>query len=369
MTKLLMISGDRSILRPKTQSAFALMLEEFRHHFERIDILCPRGIVELREARALHGNVFIHASPSGRLGFPFFVRSTGEELYRLHHHDVFTVHDYPPFQNGIGARMLRSRIGIPGAMEMHHIVGWPAAASPTEWIGRHMTKFYIGSHARHFQGVRVVNETVKTQLAAWGVPEHLLHVVPSVYLDHTMIDAAGHEPKIYDLVFAARLVENKGLMRVINAVAEMPGVTLRVLGDGPLRRDAEAHVRTHGIADRVTFSGWVPDAVDFAKAVASGRVFVMNSTSEGNPRVAVEAMALGLPVLSTKVGIMPDILRDGVNGVFTDGSETDISAKAMTLLSDHGRIANMGTEARKVMTQFEKKAAIKAYADFLKSLK
>lgn len=367
MTKLLMISGDRSMLRPNHQSAFLLMLEEFRHHFERIDIICPRGIVALHEPRMLHENVFVHASNSGRFLHPFFIRTKGVELFMAHHHDVMTVHEYPPFFNGIGARMLNRVIGIPMAMEIHHIVGCPHAASISEYIGRWMTRMFIASHSRFFDAVRVVNRAVQSQLVGFGVSKEKISVVPSVYLDHAVIDAAMNKEKAYDMVFAARLVENKGLMAVIDAVSEMPEKTLLVVGDGPLKKDAEAHVRAHGITSRVTFTGFIPDAVDYAKAVASGRIFLMNSKSEGNPRVAVEAMALGLPVIATRVGIMPDIIEDGKNGLFTDGTAKDIAAKASVLLSDVSLIERMSARAREVKNLFEKKSAIKNYAEFLKS--
>ncbi len=366
--KLLMISGDRSILRPKTQSAFSLMLEELRQHFERIDILCPRGIVDIREVRALHGNVFVHASPLSRFGQPFFIRKKGVELFRAHHHDVMTVHEYPPFLNGIGARMLKAATGIPMEMEIHHIVGWPVVASPAEYIGRWMTRTFIASHSRNFDAVRVVNTTVQSMLASWGVEPGKIRVVPSVYLDHAVIDAAKQQPKTYDMTFAARLVDNKGLMEVIDAVALMPRKTLLIVGDGPLKAEAEAHVRAHGIADRVTFSGWIPTAAEYVKTVAAGQIFLMNSKSEGNPRVAVEAMALGLPVIATKVGIMPDIVEDGSNGFFTDGSPADIAEKVSVLLADPALAERMGRRATEVRNRFEKKSAIKAYADFLKSL-
>jgi len=368
MTKLLMISGDRSMLRPNHQSAFLLMLEEFRHHFERIDIICPRGIVALHEPRMLHQNVFVHASNSSRLLHPFFIRTKGAELFSRFHHDVMTVHEYPPFLNGIGARMLKREIGIPMVMEIHHIVGCPHAASISEYIGRWMTRMFIASHSRSFDAVRVVNRAVQSQLVSFGVSTEKILVVPSVYLDHAVLDAATNEEKKYDMVFAARLVENKGLMAVIDAVAEMPEKTLLIVGDGPLKKDAEAHVRAHGITSRVTFTGFIPDAVDYAKAVASGRIFLMNSKSEGNPRVAVEAMALGLPIIATKVGIMPDIVKDGENGLFTDGTAVDVTTKAMVLLADLALIQQMGERAREVKNCFEKKSAIKNYAEFLNGI-
>ena len=196
-------------------------------------------------------------------------------------------------------------------------------------------------------------------------PEKNIFVVPSFYLDHELIVTSKNQQKKFDLVFCSRLVDNKGLMPVLDALRDLPNVTLLLVGDGPLRKKAQDRAKKFG--NRVTFTGWLPSQADVLKAVASGKVFVMNSASEGGPRSALEAMALGLPVLATRVGVMPDILKEGVNGMFTDGTAKDVAAKATHLLADPARIVSMGVEAAKVTDRFEKHAAILAYADFLKS--
>lgn len=343
------------------------MMEEFHTHFDRIDIICPRVSAE-RVVRTVYGNVFIHPSSTGLFWQPFFICRKGRELFRAHKHDVMTIHDYPPFYNGNGARMLVKKTGIASVEEIHHIVGWPRAASFSEWVGRWLSRRKLPCSARIFDAVRVVNEGVKNVLVSWGAPPDKIHIVPSVYLDHAVIDAGKNQQKKFDAVFCSRLVDNKGLNEVIGAVANIPNVKLLVIGDGSLRTSMEEKVKFLGLDNRVTFTGWLNTAADVAKAVASGKIFLMNSKSEGNPRAAVEAMALGLPVIATKVGIMPDLIRDGVNGAFTDGSASDVARKLETLLSDSSKIAAMGREAAKVRDQFEKKAAVKAYADFLKSV-
>ncbi len=361
--KLLMISGDRSMAAGKS-GAFSETLKELCTHFERIDILCPR-IPAVQQVRSLHGNVYLHPALGGLLSQPLFIRKKGRELFSMHRHDVMTVHEYPPFYNGIGARWLKKSIGIPSVLEIHHIIGWPRASSITEHIGYVLSRLLLPTHCKKFDAVRVVNATVKKILIQWGVPERLLHVVSSLYLDHQLLAAAKNQPKMYDLVFCARLVDNKGLLSVIDALEHMRGATLLVIGDGPLKKKAENHARRFGT--RVQFSGWLPSHADVVRAMASGKIFIMNSASEGGPRSALEAIALGLPILTTRVGVMPEIITDGRNGVFTDATPRDIAAKANALLSDPARMASMGEAASLATQGFEKSAAIRAYADFLKS--
>ncbi len=372
--KLLMISGDRMLAAGKA-GAFLETLSELCKHFERIDILCP-SVRSSRQVRVLYDNVYIHPSSRGLWYQPFWILKKGRELFQAHHHDVMTVHDYPPFYNGIGARLLKRKIlrqssgqvDIPAVLEIHHIVGWPKASSLHEYIGRILSRVFLASHIKHFALVRVVNETVQRLLVGWGAKPEAIRIVPSVYLDRTSVMNAKNAEKKFDLVFAARLVHNKGLMQVIRAVGLLPKATLLVIGDGPVRHRAEMLVRSLGISSRVTFAGWLPTAQNVLPTIASGRLLLMNSRSEGNPRVAIEAMALGVPVLATRVGIMPDVIVDGINGMFTDGSSKDIAAKARALLADEAKLQRMASEAANIADRFEKTSAIRNYAEFLKSI-
>ncbi len=360
-----MISGDRSLAAGKA-GAFSETLQELCKHFERIDILCPR-VQAIQQVRVLHTNVFVHPSSRGLWYQPLWILKKGRELFQAHHHDITTVHEYPPFYNGIGARFLKRHIKISAVLEIHHIVGFPQASSVSEYIGRILSRWFFASHTKHFEAVRVVNRTVQSQLSAWGVSPEKISVVPSVYLDHSFIASVQNSSEKFDLVFAARLTHNKGLLQVIRAMEKLPTMTLMVIGDGPVRRRAEDLVRSLGLSSRVRFAGWLPQASEVRSKILHGRLFIMNSRSEGNPRVAIEAMALGVPVLATRVGIMPDVIEDGVNGMFTDGTAEDIAAKARSVLSDPTKLAAMGREAAKISGRFEKTAAIKVYADFLKS--
>lgn len=363
-----MISGDRSLASGK-RGAFAEMLQEFSKHWERIDILCPRHKFQIPNTNfQLPSNVFIHSSPHGLWYQPFWIRKKGQELMIEHHHDVMTVHEYPPFYNGIGARMLKQIKKIPAVLEIHHIVGWPEAASWSELWGRILSRLFLGSHASHFEAVRVVNATVKSLLMSWGVQFERVTLVPSVYLNFRYLSVVKNRPKIFDCTFCSRFVENKGLLETIEAMSLLPNATLQIIGDGPLREKASALIRSLGLGSRVHITGWVGDSQDVFIAIALGHLFIMNSKSEGNPRVAIEAMACGVPVLATRVGIMPDVIIDGVNGVFTDGTAKDIAAKARVLLADLATLEKMGTEAAQIAHRFEKTVIIKKYADFLKSL-
>ena len=362
--KLLMISGDRTLASGR-QGAFYEMLKEFSKHWERIDVICPYAEGAQVPPSGIQ-NVFLHPCPRGLSFQRRWIEERGQELAREHSYGVMTVQEYPPFYNGLGARKLLKKIKIPAVLEIHHIVGWPLAASLSERIGYALSRLFLASHAKHFDAIRVVNDATKKKLALWGVPNEKIHVVSSMYLDHELLKFNPSAEKKYDIAFSARLVANKGLFELLKAVKMLQGVKLLVMGDGLLKPKAEVYAKQLGIADRVTFAGWLPTQSDVIFGMQSAKIFVMNSKSEGGPRVVLEAMALGLPVVATSVGVVPDVIRHEKNGMMSDGTSEDLALRISGLLSNDQLRSKLGSEAQKIKEKFEKKRLLEAYADFIK---
>lgn len=361
--KLLMISGDRSVLQGK-RGAFFQTLEEFSKHWDRIDIICPnvRGAVA-----SPFPNVHFHPSPHGLWYQPFWIQKKGSALVRELHHNVMTVHEFPPFYNGIGARMLSQECRIPYALEIHHIVGYPKARSGQEWIGTWMSRLLLAWDAAPAAAVRAVNHEVSSMLRSFKVTTNI-RVVPSMYLDHALLQPDASIPKKYDVVCAARMAPNKGMDAVIEALEGIPNATLLLIGDGIERNRLEQLASRPSLQGRVTFTGWLRGNADVYRALQSANVAVMASSSEGGPRIAVEAMALGMPLVATRVGLMPEVMQENVNGMFTTGTPSDLREKIQRLLADDALRENIGREARKVLDRFERKKLIKEYAEMLQSL-
>lgn len=365
-----MISGDRAVLAGK-EGAFYQTLQEFHVHWDHIDIICPKvSKKDLKlQSRVLFGNVFFHPSPWPLLLQPLWIILQGRRIFRRCPYDVVTVHEYPPFYNGIGALLLRFFIRKSTVLEVHHIVGDPVAASLSERIGYLLSRLWLPIVGRGVTAVRTVNQHVAKKLRAWGIPQRLLHVVHSFYLNHAAL--TGISPPIplpFDVVFCGRIVANKGLDEVLRAIALVPHARLLVIGDGPEKAHAQKLARELKVLDRTEFRGWMSNASDVYKAMLSAKVFIMNSLSEGGPRVALEAMALGLPVLTTRVGIMQEVIIDRENGIFTTGKAPDVAMHLTELLKDVALRERLGKNAAMITERFERKHLIERYAHFLKSL-
>lgn len=365
---LLMISGDRSLLQGK-KGPFFHTLEHLRHRFERIDILCPSVKSKPHDQKMsvkIFENVHAHACPRGRWYQPWWIASYGANLRRLYRYGVMTVHEYPPFYNGLGAYLLHRRTGIPALMEIHHIVGDPTPASWTERFGWILSRILLPLDLRWATEVRTVNKTVAARLTQFGVRKDRIVVAPSFYLFRDDFTPFWQHPrKRYDACFCGRLVRNKGLDTALKAVANVPGCTLLVIGDGPLRSTYEKQSESLGIRHRVEFTGWLPTQDDVLRAMCGARMFLMTSRSEGGPRVSLEAMACGLPVIATNVGVMPDVIVHGRNGLLTDGTVSDLSKKIAELRSDPERVNAMGERAKDILMHFEGEKLIAGYAALL----
>lgn len=366
---LLMISGDRATAQGR-RGAFWYTLQSLALHWERIDIICPKSATSdatlTNQLRNM--GVFFHPNPHGLHTQAQWIRNKGTALGTERSYKAMTIHEYPPFYNGRGALKLAKETGIPSLLEIHHIVGDPAPANLSERVGHFLSRRILPKEIARATATRTVNGSVRETLIQWGAPKEKIAVLPSFYLDRKILRESTLEEKRYDLAFCARLVANKGLGNVLIALVKLPLKTLLVIGDGPERAAMEKRAQSLGIADRVTFTGWLPTHEDVIAALRSARVFLMNSLSEGGPRSALEAMACGLPIIATPVGIVPDVLDDGHNGLLTTGEPEDLQKQIEFMLENPDRAYEMGKSALFVLDSFERETLIAAYSDFLKNL-
>ena len=130
------------------------------------------------------------------------------------------------------------------------------------------------------------------------------------------------------LVFAGRLGPQKALGTALEALSAVPDVTLTVAGDGPERDALEQRVRELGLEGRVSFVGSVPreQVLRFFRAADAS---VLPSAWENFPHTVVEALAVGCPVIATAVGGVPEVVRDGENGLLVAPRDPDALAAAI----------------------------------------
>jgi glycosyltransferase involved in cell wall biosynthesis len=151
------------------------------------------------------------------------------------------------------------------------------------------------------------------------------------------------------LLFVGCLRYYKGLDVLLRALVRLPGAVLLVIGDGPMRSPCEALARNLSLSHRVVFAGQVSEE-DLPACYRLGDLFVLpaNSRAEAFGTVLAEAMASGLPVVSTELDTGTSwVNEDGVTGLVVAPSDAGALAAAVGgLLADPERRARLGAAAR-----------------------
>jgi glycosyltransferase involved in cell wall biosynthesis len=199
------------------------------------------------------------------------------------------------------------------------------------------------------QRLAVVSTTLGERFCRYnGIPKDKLRVVPYGVALEAEPEGGGRRSMArarlraelgvddHHLLVASvgRLVEQKDYPTQIRGFATAAGADDRLrmvlIGDGPLRADLESLVRECGVGDRVTFLGYRSDVGDWLQAVD---IFALTSKFEPFGVALLEAKAAGLPIVSTSVNEIPEILSDGQSGILFERSSAEGFGAALLRLA------------------------------------
>jgi glycosyltransferase involved in cell wall biosynthesis len=152
--------------------------------------------------------------------------------------------------------------------------------------------------------------------------------------------------------------DHASLLRAAVVVREaVPGVRFLLIGQGPLEAETRRLAAELGLDGTVIFAGFRSDAHRLAAALD---VFTLSSTYEGLPVALIEAMALGRPCVVTSVGGVPEVLRDGSQGLLVPpGDPGALAAGLLHLLQDPELRARLGPAARERALDFDIRKAVR----------
>lgn len=264
------------------------------------------------------GRLHVHYAPARGHGAPRaarFLRWATRRLRSLHRDvglDVINGSD--PL--GIAAGLLaRRETGVPVAAQVQgQLLDAPPSIGPVRMVG---TRSLMRALVRRADAVRCLYADAGRLALRAGVPPERLLVFPS-RCDAARFDPAGHGPvEPGHLLFVGNLVEGKGVRDLLAALrivcAARPEVRLTIAGSGPAESAWRALADRLAVAHAVRYVGRVPHD-RLPGLLATAAALVLPSHHEATPRVIMEAMAMGRPVVATAVGGVPDLLDDRVHG-------------------------------------------------------
>jgi N-acetyl-alpha-D-glucosaminyl L-malate synthase BshA len=294
-------------------------------------------------------------------------------LPRIYFHEVdvgrYPLFEYPPYDLALAVRM--HEVTLAHGLDLLH-VHYAIPHATSAWIAREMlgqtrpdikvlttlhgtditivgqdpsfhaiTKFSIEKS----DGLSAVSQFLRTETrAAFGCMSCRIEVIPN-FVDPSVYDRTRYQPQLRDQVNGRKVLMHISNMRAVKRVRDVVGIFARVekevpsvlvmVGDGPERIDAEQEARQLGVQDRVFFLGKL-EAV--APLLASADLFLLPSQSESFGLSALEALATGVPVIGTRVGGLPEVVRDGETGALCSVGDVDgMSRAAVALLRDEAR--------------------------------
>jgi glycosyltransferase involved in cell wall biosynthesis len=172
------------------------------------------------------------------------------------------------------------------------------------------------------------------------VPPRMVDVVRNGVDTVRFAPGAGSGDRLR-VAWVGLMVPVKRLDVLLDALDDAPGVTAVLAGDGPLRAEVETAAARH--ADRIELPGFVDDP---AGVLAGADAFVLPSAAENCPLALLQAMATALPVVATRVGGIPEVVTDDVNGLLVPPGEAAPLAAALRRLADAALRARLGAAAR-----------------------
>ena len=175
--------------------------------------------------------------------------------------------------------------------------------------------------------------------AGWGLRRERLQVLTNPAPPPREVEPERLEPGTF--VFVGRLTRQKALGTALEAVARVPGARLVLVGDGPERAALE-----RAAGERVEFRGAL-SRDEALRTVAGAEAALLSSDWENLPHSAVEALSVGVPVVSTAVGGVPEVVRDGENGLLVPpGRPDELAAALRRVLEEPGLRERLAARAK-----------------------
>jgi glycosyltransferase involved in cell wall biosynthesis/putative flippase GtrA len=224
--------------------------------------------------------------------------------------------------------------------------------------------------AKQAQLVIVPSQYLKSIVIGWGVSADKIKVIynavvaPRVDISQEQAKSGlGLAADNFIVISVGRLVPWKGFSILIDLIPvlieEIADLKLIIAGNGPERGKLEAQSEKLKVKDKILFTGQLPQE-KLWQYLRAADLFVLNTGYEGLPHIIIEAMFLGLPVITTRVGGNPEVVSNGKNGILVEYNNREEIRRAILDLYYHPEIRKrLAREAAASLDKFSRREMIK----------
>jgi len=178
------------------------------------------------------------------------------------------------------------------------------------------------------------SEFLKRIVGKWGIKEDKIRVIYNAGPDIEKIAKIRAKDGLSGdvLISAGRLEPWKGMVTLVEIMPELlqknSNFKLIIIGDGPLNEELKLKIRDLNLKDKIILTGKISheELMSYFKA---GEIFVLNTGYEGLPHIILEAMACGLPIITTNVCGNPEVVKDNYNGILFEYNNKEQLKKAI----------------------------------------
>lgn len=233
-----------------------------------------------------------------------------------------------------------------------------------------------GIHLHHYKKANyfaVRGNDSKNKLVGLGIPAKKIFTLHNSF-DLYNFSMKSEYLKSYDLIFIGRLQQVKRIDKLINIIKELknyfPVIKCAIVGDGLEKEKLQEMVKGFDLTENIHF---IPHTNYIQDLLAKSKIFILTSDSEGLPMSIIEAMSLGLPVVSSDINDIPDIVKHGYNGFLANPAKLDEFIEGCRKLLENDALrAKLGRNARNTIeklydSDFSEEAQGKLWIKYLTS--
>lgn len=206
-----------------------------------------------------------------------------------------------------------------------------------------LVKLLISYLAKKADGFGIHTTEEKTNFLRLGFDENKFYFVKNAITIHEKLDndfllLQKDSKEVFDLLFVSRFIPTKGLLETIQACSIIRdkgfNFILHCVGDGEIRKEAERLVEKLKLQNYVKFTGYIPES-KVTEYFFNADLFIFPTRHiEGFPNVLFKAVAVGMPIVTTKIRAASDYLKENINTVFCTQEPNNIAEHIIQLIEN-----------------------------------